>query len=149
LNVRGICCLRPGVAGVSENIEVRSIIDRFLEHARVFYFHNGGHEEVYLSSADWMQRNLSKRLELLFPVIDPGHRRRLIDALETCFADNIKAWRLGSDGVYERVGRKGPRVRAQQIFYRAAVEVVRDAAHAAPQFRPLTRPKPGERKPAG
>ena len=71
LNVRGICCLRPGVSGVSENIEVRSIVDRFLEHARVFYFRNGGHEEVYLSSADWMQRNLSKRLELLFPVIDP------------------------------------------------------------------------------
>ena len=90
LNVRGICCLRPGVGGVSENIEVRSIIDRFLEHARVFYFRNGGHEEVYLSSADWMLRNLSKRLELLFPVIDPQHRRRLIDALETYFADNVK-----------------------------------------------------------
>ena len=107
LNVRGICCLRPGVAGVSDNIEVRSIVDRFLEHARVFYFHNGGHEEVYLSSADWMQRNLSKRLELLFPVIDPGHRRRLIDALETYFADNVKAWRLlQRRRTYERVGRK-------------------------------------------
>ena len=82
LNVRGICCLRPGISGVSENIEVRSIVDRFLEHARVFYFRNGGHEEVYLSSADWMRRNLSKRLELLFPVIDPNHRRRLIEALE-------------------------------------------------------------------
>jgi polyphosphate kinase len=142
LNVRGICCLRPGVAGVSENIEVRSIVDRFLEHARVFYFHNGGHEEVYLSSADWMQRNLSKRLELLFPVIDPGHRRRLIDVLQTCFADNVKAWRLRSDGCYERIARKGPRIRAQQKFYKAAVEIVRDAANAAPQFRPLTRPKP-------
>ena len=141
LNVRGICCLRPGVAGVSENIEVRSIVDRFLEHARIFYFRNGGHEEVYLSSADWMRRNLSKRLELLFPVTDPGHRRRLIDALRTYFADNVKAWRLLSDGTYERVARKGPRVRAQQKFYREAVAAVRDAAHAAPQFRPLTRPK--------
>lgn len=142
LNVRGICCLRPGVPGVSDNIEVRSIIDRYLEHSRVFYFHNGGHEEVYLSSADWMQRNLSKRLELLFPVIDPGQRRRLIDVLETYFADNVKAWRLRSDGVYERVGRKGARVRAQQTIYKTSVEAARDAAHAAPQFRPLTRPKP-------
>lgn len=142
LNVRGICCLRPGVAGVSENIEVRSIVDRFLEHARVFYFHNGGHEEVYLSSADWMQRNLSKRLELLFPVIDPKHRRRLIDALGVYFADNVKAWRLGSDGTYEKIARKGPRVRAQQTFYKEAVDAVRNAAHAVPQFRPLTRPQP-------
>jgi polyphosphate kinase len=149
LNVRGICCLRPGVPGISENIEVRSIIDRFLEHARVFYFHNGGHEEVYLSSADWMQRNLSKRLELLFPVIDSGHRRRLIDLLETCFADNVKAWRLRSDGVYERAARKGSRVRAQQKFYKAAVEAVRDASHAAPRFRPLTRPKIDEPGAAG
>ena len=111
LNVRGICCLRPGLAGVSENIEVRSIVDRFLEHARVFYFRNGGHEEVYLSSADWMQRNLSKRLELLFPVIDPNHRRRLIEVLQTYFADNVKAWRLLGDGRYERVeqGSQVPR----------------------------------------
>ena len=141
LNVRGICCLRPGVRGVSENIEVRSIVDRFLEHARVFYFRNGGHEEVYLSSADWMQRNLSKRLELLFPVVDPKHRRRLIAAMETYFADNVKAWRLLNDGTYQRVGRKGPRVRAQQAFYKEAVDAVGNAAHATPQFRPLTRPK--------
>ncbi len=142
LNVRGICCLRPGLAGVSENIEVRSIVDRFLEHARIYYFRNGGHEEVYLSSADWMRRNLKKRLELLFPVTDPGHRRRLIDALRTYFDDNVKAWQLQSDGTYQRVARKGPRVRAQQKFYRDAVSAVREAAHAAPQFRPLTRPKP-------
>jgi polyphosphate kinase len=143
LNVRGICCLRPGVAGVSDNIEVRSIIDRYLEHARVFYFRNGGHEEVFLSSADWMQRNLSKRLELLFPVSDPGHRRRLIDALDTYFADNVKSWRLLSDGTYEKVARKGrPRLRAQQTIYKEAVDAVRNAAHATPRFRPLTRPKP-------
>ncbi len=142
LNIRGICCLRPGVAGFSDNIEVRSIVDRFLEHARVFYFRNGGHEEVYLSSADWMLRNLSKRLELLFPVLDPNHRRRLIEALETYFADNTKSWRLSSDGSYARVSRKGPRIRAQQKLYADAVEIARNAAHAAPQFRPLTRPKP-------
>jgi len=141
LNVRGICCLRPGIDGVSENIEVHSIVDRFLEHARLFYFHNGGHEEVYLSSADWMQRNLSKRLELLFPVIDPNHRRRLIDMLRTYFADNVKSWRLLSDGTYKRVARKGSRVRAQQQFYKDAVEAVDSAAHATSRFRPLTRPK--------
>jgi len=142
LNVRGICCLRPGLAGASENIVVRSIVDRFLEHARVFYFRNGGHEEVYLGSADWMQRNLSKRLEILFPVADPGHRRRLIDAMETYFADNVKAWQLRGDGTYERVvAGRGPRVRAQQRFYQDAVEAARDARHAAPRFRPLTRPK--------
>jgi polyphosphate kinase len=141
LNVRGICCLRPGLKDISENIEVRSIIDRFLEHARVFYFRNGGHDEVYLSSADWMRRNLSKRLELLFPVIDPKHRRRLIEMLETCFADNTKTWRLLEDGTYEKVARKGERVRAQQVFYNAAVEAVRNATHASPQFHPLTRPK--------
>ena len=74
LNIRGICVLRPGVAGVSENIEVRSIVDRFLEHARLFYFRNGGHEEVYLSSADWMRRNLLKRLEIMFPILDATSR---------------------------------------------------------------------------
>jgi polyphosphate kinase len=142
LNVRGICCLRPGIAGVSDNIEVRSIVDRFLEHARVFYFRNGGHEEVYLSSADWMRRNLSKRIELLFPIVDPRHRRRLIEALEVYFADNVKSWKLQSDGSYQRVRRKGPRVRAQQAFYKESVDAVRDAAHAEPQFRPLTRPAP-------
>ena len=88
-----------------------------------------------------MQRNLSKRLELLFPVIDPQHRRRLIDALETFFADNVKAWRLQSDGTYQRVAGSGPRVRAQQKFYRDAAAAVRDAAHATPQFRPLKRPQ--------
>jgi polyphosphate kinase len=142
LNVRGICCLRPGVAGVSENIHVRSIVDRYLEHSRIYYFRNGGHEEVYLSSADWMNRNLSGRLEILFPIGDPQHRRRLIRILETFFADNQKAWRLLSEnGQYERVAKKGRKVRAQQQFYEESLDVTRDAARAAPQFRPLTSPK--------
>ena len=141
LNVRGICCLRPGISGVSENIEVRSIVDRFLEHSRIFYFRNGGHEEVYLSSSDWMQRNLSRRLEILFPIIDPNIRRRLINILETYFADNVKARRLLPDGSYQRVARKGAKIRAQQKFYQEAVAAVREASHAEPQFRPLTRPK--------
>jgi polyphosphate kinase len=141
LNVRGICCLKPGVKGLSERIEVRSIVDRYLEHARVFYFANGGHEEVYLSSADWMRRNLDRRLELLFPLRTPKIRRRAVGILKTYFKDNVKAWELSSDGSYQRVARKGRAVRAQEVFHEDAVAAVRSAEHAGHQFRPLTRPK--------
>ncbi len=143
LNIRGICCLRPGLEGVSENIEVRSIVDRFLEHARIFYFRNGGHEEVYMSSADWMRRNLDRRLEIVFPVTDPRLRRRLIETLEIYFADNVKACRLLDDGTYQRVPRRGPAVRAQEKLYKDAVEAVRAAEHeqSTERFRPLSRPK--------
>ncbi|RPI00442.1 MAG: polyphosphate kinase 1, partial [Zetaproteobacteria bacterium] len=141
LNVRGICCLRPGIKGVSETIEVRSIVDRYLEHARIFYFRNGGNDEVYLSSADWMARNLDRRLELLFPVRSPVLVRRLIGILETCFADNVKARRLLPDGTYERVKGKGPAVRAQEKFHADAVEAARAARATATRFRPLTRPE--------
>jgi polyphosphate kinase len=139
LNVRGICCLRPGLKGVSENVEVRSIVDRFLEHARIFYFRNGGHEETYLSSADWMTRNLDKRLELLVPVKEANLRRRLVGILDTFFADNVKARRLLPDGTYEPVPREGPPLRAQEKLYADAVEAAR-AARPTPRFRPLTRP---------
>jgi len=141
LNIRGICCLRPGVEGLSENIEVRSIIDRFLEHSRIFYFRNGGHEEVYMSSADWMRRNLEKRLEIIFPITDPRLRKRLIDLLGVFFADNVKARRLLPDDAYEPVPRKGPPVRAQPRCYRDAVDAVRSAEHSTERFHPLTRPK--------
>ncbi|MHC4398186.1 MAG: polyphosphate kinase 1 [Planctomycetota bacterium] len=141
LNVRGICCLRPGLEGVSENIEVRSILDRFLEHARVFYFRNGGHEEVYMSSADWMRRNLDKRLEIIFPVVDARLRRRLIDVLNVYFADNVRARRLLADGTYEPVPKRGPPVRAQEILYTQAVEAARRAEGPAERFRPLARPR--------
>ena len=141
LNVRGVCCLRPGVAGVSENIEVRSIIDRFLEHARIFYFRNGGHEEVYLGSADWMTRNLVKRLEILFPVTDASLRRRLIEILNTFFADNVKARRLLADGTYQAVEPSRPRVRSQAVFYQNATDAVHLAQQVALQFHPLTRPQ--------
>lgn len=140
LNVRGICCLRPGLKGVSDRIEVTSIVDRFLEHARVFYFRNGGHEEVYLSSADWMRRNLDRRLELLFPVVDPRLCRRLIGILNVYFADNVKARRARPDGTYEPVPRKGPPVRAQERLYREAVEAVAASGRAPVGFRPLARP---------
>ncbi len=141
LNVRGICCLKPGVKGLSRRIHVRSIVDRYLEHARIFYFANGGHEEVYFSSADWMRRNLDRRLELLFPIRDRKILRRLVRTIKTYFKDNIKAWELLSDGTYRRVERKGRAVRAQEVLHEDAVSVVRAAEHADHQFRPLKKPK--------
>jgi len=129
LNVRGICCLRPGVKGLSENITVTSIVDRFLEHSRIFYFHHGGEERVFLSSADWMTRNLNRRVELLVPVDDPVCRRRLIEILETQFKDNLKAWRLRSDNVYERVRSAGASLayRAQEVLYQNAANMMKQA----------------------
>ncbi len=141
LNIRGICCLRPGIAGVSENIEVTSIIDRYLEHARVFYFRNAGHEEVYLSSADWMGRNLDRRLEILFPVQDPKQRRRLIATFQTYFDDDTKAHRLLPDGTYVPVTRSGKGVRAQEKLYRQAVEAAQANPTAKMRFRPVTGPE--------
>ncbi len=103
LIVRGVCCLRPGVAGRSENIKVISIVDRFLEHSRVMYFYNNGNEEVYLSSADWMTRNLMKRIELMCPVFDPALRDILITMLNLNLEDNVKARELKPNGLYEKV----------------------------------------------
>jgi len=103
LNIRGICALRPGVPDLSANIEVISVVDRFLEHARVYHFRNGGDEEVYLASADWMTRNLDRRIELMFPVESEEHRRTVMAALEAMFRDTVKSSRLGADGVYRRI----------------------------------------------
>ena len=106
LIIRGICCLRPGVKGVSENIQVRSVIGRFLEHTRVFYFHNDGEYELYLSSADWMGRNFFRRVELAFPVEDKKLRQKILkDGLELYLNDNMEAWILQSSGVYEKKSR--------------------------------------------
>ncbi|WP_214628718.1 polyphosphate kinase 1 [Paenibacillus agaridevorans] len=101
LIIRGVCCLRPGVPGRSENIKVISIVDRFLEHSRVMYFHNGGSEEVYLSSADWMTRNLTKRIELMCPVYQPELRAIMIKMLKMNLEDNVKARELKQNGLYE------------------------------------------------
>jgi polyphosphate kinase len=117
LNVRGICCLRPGVRGVSENIRVTSIVGRFLEHGRIYYFRNGGQEEVYLGSADMMPRNFDHRVEIVFPVLDPRLKRRVVqDVMEVHLADNVKARQMRSDGTYARVapGRGEPRINSQQ-----------------------------------
>jgi len=122
LNVRGICCLRPGVPGLSENISVISIVDRFLEHSRIFCFHRGGDPLVLMSSADWMPRNLDRRIELLVAVEDPACRDRLIRILETCMQDNVKGRKLMSDGSYERIKPRSRKdiIRSQKVFYRAA-----------------------------
>ena len=103
LIIRGICCLRPGMPGVSENIRVTSIVGRFLEHSRIFYFGNGGKPKVYLGSADWMPRNLFRRVEVVFPVLDPAIRKRITDVIIPGYLnDCVKARVLGSDGVYKR-----------------------------------------------
>ncbi len=100
LIVRGVCCLRPNIPGVSENIRVRSIVSRFLEHTRVYYFYNDENEEVYCSSADWMDRNFFRRVELMFPILDPKHRERIIDELDAYLADNTQSWILQPSGDY-------------------------------------------------
>ncbi|MEN3371998.1 polyphosphate kinase 1 [Dechloromonas sp. ZS-1] len=103
LIVRGVCALRPGVPGLSENIRVRSIIGRFLEHHRIFYFHADGKEQVYLSSADWMERNFFKRIELAFPILDPKLKKRVInEGLKFYLADNQQGWDMNSQGQYQR-----------------------------------------------
>jgi polyphosphate kinase len=144
LNVRGICCLRPGVKGVSETIDVVSIVDRFLEHARIFHYLNGGDEEVYLSSADWMPRNLDHRVELLFPVESPEGRAKVLAALDAMFQDNVKARRLQADGTHKR---RRP-AKGEEAF-RAQIELYREAKRALDKQRaasgvtlePLTSPE--------
>jgi polyphosphate kinase len=104
LIVRGICCLRPGVHGISDNIKVRSLVGRFLEHARVYYFHNGGNPEMYCGSADLMPRNLDHRVEVLFPILDNGLLDRIYtNLLEVQMHDTANAWREHADGSYERI----------------------------------------------
>ena len=136
-NVRGICCLKPGVPGLSENITVTSIVDRFLEHARILYFHHGGDPLVFISSADWMPRNLDRRVELLVQVEDEASRKRLVHILKLCFRDTAKGWVLKPDGSYARSTAAKEPLRAQEAFYREATEAVRKAATAAPfKFEP-------------
>src|SRR5262249_3412492 len=120
---RGICALRPGVPGVSDNVRVTSIVDRFLEHSRIFFFGNGGDPEVYIGSADWMDRNLSRRVEVVFPIEVPELKKRLIDEiLYTSLSDNVRARELMPDGSYRRVqpGPDQPRLRSQERFLELA-----------------------------
>ncbi|KOR18076.1 polyphosphate kinase, partial [Burkholderia cenocepacia] len=115
LIVRGVCALKPGVPGLSENITVRSIVGRFLEHHRIYYFHAGGAEDVYLSSADWMDRNLFRRVEVAFPIRERKLKRRVIaEGLSVCLGDNQSAWQMHSDGHYRR-RRTGKTIRNAQL----------------------------------
>jgi polyphosphate kinase len=149
LNVRGICVLRPGVPGHSDNIEVVSIVDRFLEHSRVYWFLNGGDEEIYLASADWMTRNFDRRIELMFPIERVEHRAKVAHALRAMFRDNVKARQLGADGVYrQRTGgaNEAP-YRAQRALQEdalRAVTVTREAAGVS--FHPEQRSGTGKRR---
>jgi polyphosphate kinase len=148
---RGICALRPGLPGVSENIRVVSIVDRFLEHSRIFYFGNGGDPLVYIGSADWMDRNLSRRVEVVFPVEEPELKQRLIrELLATSLADNCKARELLPDGSYRRVvpAAGQPQVRSQERFLEiAAQNAVRRLNEGPSQPPPPLVARPHQTKP--
>ncbi len=127
LRIRGICCLRPGIPGLSERIQVHAMIDRYLEHARLFRFANGGSEELYISSADWMPRNFHRRVEVLLPILDSAIRARLEDILGVLCSDTLKSWELKADGSYVKVAPTATPIRAQQRFLELARDRVRHA----------------------
>ena len=126
LVVRGICCIKVGIPGVSENIQVRSIVGDFLEHSRIFYFFNGGMEEVYMGSADWMPRNLDRRVEIVFPVEDEAIKKKVIHVLDVEFRDTLKAHILQPDGTYEKQDTRGKvLLNSQMEFCREAQEMAK------------------------
>lgn len=123
LLVRGICCLKTGIPGVSENIHVRSIVGNFLEHSRIFNFCNGGDDVIYMGSADWMPRNLDKRVEIVFPVEDEGIKKEIMHILDVLFHDTVKAHLLMTDGTYEKVDKRGKAlISSQDQFVQEAAE---------------------------
>ena len=125
LLIRGICCLRTGIKGVSENIQVHSIVGNFLEHSRIFDFCNDGQAEVYMGSADWMPRNLDRRVEIVFPVLDQELKKKVLHILDLEFEDNVKAHILQPDGTYEKIDKRGKMlVNSQEIFCREAEQLV-------------------------
>jgi polyphosphate kinase len=142
LNIRGICCLKPKDKNLSKNIEVISVIDRYLEHARIFYFHKGGNPEVFISSADWMTRNLEKRVELMIPIADSKAKKRLTDILKTAFEDNQNAHIIQKDGTSIRKAPhkgkgKGKTIRLQSILQEAAEKATKAKTfHQSTTFEP-------------
>ena len=128
LIIRGICCLRAGVPNLSENIAVRSIVGNFLEHSRIFYFENDGYPEIYMGSADWMPRNLDRRVEIMFPILDEKLKEKAMHILNVQLSDNLKAHVLGPDGIYNKIDRRGKAaISAQDTFCKDAVEAVKAA----------------------
>ncbi len=150
LLIRGICCLRPGIPGVSETIQVASIVDRFLEHSRIFYFANGGAPDVFLASADWMPRNFFRRIEVMFPLEDERLKQRVIEEiLPALLADNVKARLLRLDGGYERVrAGEAPPVRCQLVLQHLAREAARTSADQLRRVIPVVQ-RPRAAAPAG
>lgn len=124
LIVRGICCLKTGIEGISDNIRVRSIVGRFLEHSRIYYFENDGNPKIYLSSADWMNRNLDRRVEVAFPVEDEELKKRIMQIIDITLRDNLKARVQQSDGSYKHIDKRGARelISSQEEFYRLELE---------------------------
>ena len=144
LIVRGICALVPGVPGLSENIKVTSIVDRFLEHTRILLFRNGGATEVYVSSGDWMPRNFFRRVELCFPILSEKIKQRIEEQiLAACLADNVKAWRLQSDGSYKKRTNSDAPFRSQEKF----IELARsEAVRLGPYEETITKPAAWRKK---
>ena len=126
LIVRGICCVIPDIKGVSDNITVRSIVGRYLEHSRIFYFYNDGKEKIFLSSADWMPRNLNRRVELLFPVRDETNKQRVKEVLEIAMKDNTKSKYKKLNCLYEKIEQKEQRINMQEYFMKQASKVIKE-----------------------
>ena len=141
LIIRGICCLKVGIPGVSENISVRSIVGDFLEHSRIFYFKNDGKDDLYMGSADWMPRNLDKRVEILFPVEDEILKQKVMSILDVQLSDNKKAHRLLPDGSYEKIQTQGKEVNSQVEFCKIAMKRKKDVKENSKSrvFEPVTK----------
>ena len=146
LIVRGICTLRPGLEGISENITVRSIVGRQLEHSRIFWFANNGNEQLYMSSADWMPRNLNDRVELFFPVETEEHIARIKEILHLYLEDNVGAHMMQSNGSYRRVmAGKGKKISSQSQLYEQAQLAAAENLAKIPMEQRL-RPAPRQEK---
>jgi polyphosphate kinase len=138
LIVRGICALKPGISGLSENIRVISIVGRFLEHSRIFYFYNNSEDEIYLSSADLMRRNLDRRVELLFPVEDSKSKAKIKKIIEMALKDNVRARHLMSDGKYKKSSKRSPLFDFQEEMLKTSATKYQKKEKIK-EFRPITK----------